>query len=85
MKITRYKRVHKYLSFYKNNYSFRAPYQILIDGTFCQYALKYKVNITEQLPKYFGDEVRIFTTSCVINETQKIGEDFFFFLNKLTK
>jgi len=79
MKIKRYKKVNKYLTFYENNYKFRPPYQILLDGTFCQYALKYKVNISEQLPKYFGNEVKLFTTSCVINEIQNIGNSFLFF------
>ncbi len=74
MKIKRYKRVNKYLQFFRTNYGFHAPYQVLIDGTFCQRALKNKVNIKEQLPKYMGDEVKMFTTVCVINETQNIGK-----------
>ena len=40
MKIARYKKAKKILNFYKNNFSFREPFQILIDGTFCQLALK---------------------------------------------
>lgn len=39
MKIARYKRAQKTLSFYRNNFGFREPYQILIDATFCQTAL----------------------------------------------
>lgn len=39
MKIARYKKASKTLSFYKNNFGFRTPYQILIDATFCQAAL----------------------------------------------
>lgn len=39
MKIARYKKAQKTLSFYKNNFGFREPYQILIDATFCQTAL----------------------------------------------
>lgn len=73
MKITRYKRVQRYLNFYKNNFSFRAPYQILIDGTFCQAALKNKVNIKEQMPKYLNDQVKLMTTVCIVNETELIG------------
>lgn len=39
MKIARYKKAQKTLSFYRNNFGFREPYQILIDATFCQSAL----------------------------------------------
>lgn len=39
MKIARYKKAQKTLSFYRNNFGFREPYQILIDATFCQTAL----------------------------------------------
>ncbi|XP_053200568.1 rRNA-processing protein UTP23 homolog [Panonychus citri] len=77
MKVKRYKRVSKYLQFYRTNFGFRAPYQVLIDGTFCQRALKNKVNIREQLPKYIGDEVTFNTTICVINEVQNIGHSVY--------
>ncbi|XP_064484393.1 rRNA-processing protein UTP23 homolog [Ornithodoros turicata] len=73
MKINRYKRVQKHLTFYKNVFSFRPPYQILVDGTFCAAALKYRVNIREQMPKYLGDEVKLCTTVCAIMETERLG------------
>lgn len=73
MKIRRYKRVNRYLGFYINNFGFRAPYQVLIDGTFCQAALKYKVNIKEQMPKYLNNDAKLLTTVCVVNETEKLG------------
>lgn len=40
MKIQRLKKVQKNLAFFVNNYKFRQPYQILIDGTFCFAALE---------------------------------------------
>lgn len=40
MKIQRYKKAHKTLTFYKHNFGFREPFQILIDATFCQAALQ---------------------------------------------
>lgn len=74
MKISRQKRVRRYLNFYKNNYQFRSPFQLLIDATFCQEALKSKVNLREQLPKYLEDpEVKLFTTACVIAEAEALG------------
>lgn len=51
MKIKRAKKVSKILEFFRNNFGFRAPYLVLIDGTFCAACLEGKVNIKEQLPK----------------------------------
>lgn len=62
MKIKRQKHAKKTISFYKYNFGFREPFQILIDGTFCQAALKNKIQIKEQLPKYFMGEVQFCTT-----------------------
>ncbi|XP_059485046.1 rRNA-processing protein UTP23 homolog [Neocloeon triangulifer] len=77
MKITRAKRAHKTLSFYSNNFGFRQPYQVLIDGTMCFFALKNKINLQEQLPKYFASEVKLLTTQCVIIETEKLGPSLY--------
>jgi len=54
MKVKRIRAVKKILNFYKNNYSIAPPYRILVDGTFCHTALKVKVNIADELPKYLG-------------------------------
>ncbi|CAB3366093.1 Hypothetical predicted protein [Cloeon dipterum] len=43
----------------------------------CFYALKNKVNLQEQLPKYFGTEVKLLTTPCVIIEAEKLGPALF--------
>lgn len=74
MKVKRYKKAQKYLSFYRNNFGFRAPYHVLVDGTFCQAALKNKINLSEQIPKYLCDTVRLLTTVCVVTETEKLGK-----------
>ncbi|KAI1280885.1 rRNA-processing protein UTP23 -like protein [Halotydeus destructor] len=73
MKVKRFKKVQRYLQFYKNNYGFRKPYHVLIDGTFCQLALKNKVNLKEQIPNYLGEEVKLMTTVCTVIETEKLG------------
>ncbi|XP_022243574.1 LOW QUALITY PROTEIN: rRNA-processing protein UTP23 homolog [Limulus polyphemus] len=77
MKIKRQKRLHRNKNFYKNSFGFREPYQVLLDATFCQSALKYKVNIKEQLPNYLEGEVKLMTTSCVVTETEKLGPALF--------
>lgn len=73
MKITRLKKAQKSLAFFANNYKFRQPYQVLIDGTFSFAALQNKFNITDQLPKYFQSETKLLTTQCVILEMEKLG------------
>jgi len=73
MKISRLKKVQKNLGFFVNNYKFREPYQVLIDGTFSFAALENKFSIQEQLPKYFQAETKLLTTQCVILETEKLG------------
>lgn len=72
MRINRYKRVQRHLGFYKNAFGFRPPYQVLVDGTFCAAALKYKVNIRDQMPRYLGDEVKLCTTVCAVVETESL-------------
>ncbi|XP_053190423.1 rRNA-processing protein UTP23 homolog [Scomber japonicus] len=74
MKIKRQKHAKKNISFYKFNFNFRQPFQILIDGTFCQAALKNKIQIKEQLPKYLMGEVQLCTTSCALKELESLKE-----------
>uniref|UniRef100_A0A8C8DBI8 UTP23 sensor motif region domain-containing protein n=1 Tax=Oncorhynchus tshawytscha TaxID=74940 RepID=A0A8C8DBI8_ONCTS len=50
--------------------NFREPFQILIDGTFCQAALKNKIQIKEQLLKYLMGEVQLCTTNCALKELE---------------
>lgn len=74
MKIKRYKKAERFMSIYKNNFGFREPYQILLDGTFCQVALDHKVNIQDQLPKYLSGQCKLLTTACIIEETKRLGK-----------
>ena len=74
MKITRYKKAQKVLTFYQNNFHFVEPYQVVIDGTFALLALRMKINIKEQIPKYLGAECDIFTTTCCLHETENLGK-----------
>ncbi|XP_033118695.1 rRNA-processing protein UTP23 homolog [Anneissia japonica] len=85
MKVRRYKHARRFLSFYKNNYQFRPPYQILIDGTFTNMALQYKINLKEQIPKYIGEEVQLLTTKCAIAEMENLGSDLYGAMSILTR
>ena len=74
MKIKRKRTVQRVMTFYKANFGFNPPYNVLIDGTFCKAALAFQVNINEQLPKYLDAEVRMFTTACVKAECKALGK-----------
>uniref|UniRef100_A0A336LGU9 rRNA-processing protein UTP23 homolog n=1 Tax=Culicoides sonorensis TaxID=179676 RepID=A0A336LGU9_CULSO len=76
MKINRLKRAQKHLEFYCNNFGFREPYQVLIDGTFCFNALKNHVQIIHQLKKYIQAEIKPLTTPCCIIEAEQLGSQF---------
>lgn len=73
MRVKRLKHCKKHVSFYKNNFGFHQPYQILVDLTFCQTALNYKINIKEQVPKYIDGESQLFTTRCIMHEGKLLG------------
>lgn len=77
MKIKRQKQAKKNISFYKYNFNFRQPFQILVDGTFCQAALKNKIQIKEQMPKYLMGEVQLCTTNCALKELESLGKELY--------
>ncbi|XP_057296768.1 rRNA-processing protein UTP23 homolog isoform X2 [Hydractinia symbiolongicarpus] len=73
MRVKRLKHCKKLVAFYKTTFGFHEPYQILIDLTFCQFALMYKINIKEQIPKYIEGESQLFTTKCILDEGKLLG------------
>nr|XP_014120723.1 rRNA-processing protein UTP23 homolog [Zonotrichia albicollis] len=62
------------MGFYKHSFQFREPFQVLLDGTFCQAALRNKIQIREQLPGYLGGATQLCTTRCVIKELESLGK-----------
>ncbi|XP_036327716.1 rRNA-processing protein UTP23 homolog [Rhagoletis pomonella] len=73
MKISRFKKLHKTVTFFATNFQYREPYQVLVDATFCQAALQNKVIIEEQLKKYFHATIKLVTTQCIILEAESLG------------
>ncbi|CAD1480366.1 unnamed protein product [Heterotrigona itama] len=73
MKTARQKKARRNLGFFINNFKFRSPFQVLIDGTFAFAALENKFNIQDQLSKYFQSEIKLLTTPCIILETEKLS------------
>lgn len=69
MRVKRLKKASRVLNFFRYQYDYNLPYKILLDGTFCQAALQFKINLREQIPKYFASpQTELFTTNCVLNE-----------------
>ncbi|KAF1660930.1 UNVERIFIED_CONTAM: hypothetical protein FQV16_0000798, partial [Eudyptes robustus] len=62
------------MGFYKHNFRFREPFQVLLDGTFCQAALRNKIQIREQLPGYLDGATQLCTTRCVLKELESLGK-----------
>ncbi|XP_069710670.1 rRNA-processing protein UTP23 homolog [Phaenicophaeus curvirostris] len=77
MKLTRQKHAKKNMGFYKHNFQFREPFQVLLDGTFCQAALRNKIQIREQLPGYLGGAAQLCTTRCVLKELELLGKELY--------
>ncbi|XP_006130849.2 rRNA-processing protein UTP23 homolog [Pelodiscus sinensis] len=77
MKITRQKHAKKHMGFYKYNFGFREPFQVLLDGTFCQAALRNKIQIREQLPGYLAGATQLCTTRCVLKELESLGKELY--------
>ncbi|KAI0209595.1 rRNA-processing protein UTP23-like protein [Lamellibrachia satsuma] len=73
MKVKRQKHVQRILTFYKSSFGIKAPYSVLIDGTFCKSALLFRINISEQLPKYLTSETKLYTTRCILAECEALG------------
>lgn len=78
MKIRRHKHTKRVLKFYHTNFKFDTKqFNILIDGTFANEALKSKINLKEQLPKFFDvkeNKCKLLTTKCAIHETELLGK-----------
>ena len=76
MKYKRKKQAKRVLQLLRTTFNFHEPFQILIDGTFCQSALEHKINIREQLSNYLSASVKLFTTKCALKEIDFLGEPF---------
>jgi U3 small nucleolar RNA-associated protein 23 len=87
MKVKRAKHSRRVMSFYKFKYGFESPFNALLDGTFCQAALKNQINIQEQVSKYLIEPSVLLTTKCVLKELEKIGSEVYgaFLINKQFK
>ncbi|NXO01585.1 UTP23 protein, partial [Rhinopomastus cyanomelas] len=74
MGLRRQKHAKKHMGFYRHNFHIQEPFQVLLDGTFCQAALRNKIQIREQLPGYLGGAVQLCTSRCVLKELESLGK-----------
>lgn len=72
MKVKKRKRSIKLLRNFQQLHDFAPPYRIVIDSTFARQALNFKINLSEQIPKYIDDEVELCTTYCVQAELETL-------------
>jgi len=73
MRVTRLKKARKRMKIYKSSFGFREPYQVLVDGTFCQAAITNKAFVQQSIGFIFKGQVKFLTTPCVIKESEKLG------------
>lgn len=87
MKVKRAKHSRRVMSFYKFKYGFQSPFNVLLDGTFCQAALKNQINLQEQITKYLIEPSVMVTTKCVLKELGKLLNFliFYYWLNSFRK
>jgi len=71
--VTRLKKARKRMKIYKSCFGFREPYQVLVDGTFCQAAITNKAFVQQSIGFIFKGQVKFLTTPCVIKESEKLG------------
>lgn len=79
MKIRRHKHTKRIIKYYKANFGLDTKvFNVLIDGTFAHEALKCRINIAEQMPKFFDvaapHHCKLFTTKCAVRETELLGK-----------
>ncbi|CAG9310913.1 unnamed protein product [Blepharisma stoltei] len=72
MRIKRGKQYKKTVMFYKTNFNFQEPYEIILDGNFIQYCAKLHWNVKEMLMKLVGGIVHIKLSPCVYRELKDL-------------
>lgn len=74
MRLLRAKAGRKTLGFYRVAFGLKAPYRVLLDGTFIHHALStVKTTIVARLEKMFGKGVGLFVSRAVLAEMKELG------------
>ncbi|KYQ88301.1 U3 snoRNP protein [Tieghemostelium lacteum] len=75
MKIKRGKAYKKILQFYKTNYGFSEPYNVVFDGEFIEKCLNLKLYFKELIPKVLDSKCTFYFTPCAIAELKRKGDE----------
>ncbi|CAD8147499.1 unnamed protein product [Paramecium octaurelia] len=76
MKAKKTKGFKKNLSFYRINFSFQPPYQLVFDGNFIKQMLDHNVDLDKQLFKHTKAKIWKHTTICVLRELTSLQHLF---------
>lgn len=66
----------KILSYYRVNFNFSPPYQVLCDGPIIFQSFKNDIFLKHALPTLFGAPTYPVVTDCIVNELRQLGESF---------
>lgn len=66
----------KILSYYRVNFQFSAPYQVLCDAPTIFQALKNDIYLKQSLPRLLGGPAYPVVTKCIVDELRSLGEDY---------
>ncbi|ORZ02316.1 Fcf1-domain-containing protein [Syncephalastrum racemosum] len=72
------KRQHLYrrvMHTYGMTFGFRKPYQVLMDASFCEEAVRHHIRPQHDVTEVLQDQTKLFVTECVLQELRSKGED----------
>lgn len=76
MKAKKYRRSEHFMrSIYELGFGFRAPYQILLDASFCLSSLRHKFDAKERFTTVLGAACRLMVSSCVMEELRRLAKE----------
>eukprot|EP01130_Rhizamoeba_saxonica_P008921 TRINITY_DN3614_c0_g1_i1.p1 TRINITY_DN3614_c0_g1~~TRINITY_DN3614_c0_g1_i1.p1 ORF type:complete len:275 (+),score=52.63 TRINITY_DN3614_c0_g1_i1:49-825(+) len=78
MKFKKQKKWRKWITFYKHNFGFKPPYNIIVDSEFMLYCHEIKVNIFKVLPKLMSVRTFIHISKCTAHHAAEAGHDMKF-------
>lgn len=76
MKAKKYRRCEHYMrNIYERGFGFRAPYQILLDASFCLSSLRHKFDAKERFTTVLGAASRLLVSACVMDELRRLARE----------
>ncbi|KAG0250790.1 hypothetical protein BG011_008105 [Mortierella polycephala] len=75
MRLKRHKDYKRYMNMYCQSFSFRKPYQVLVDADFIEAALQQRMDLRTYIPKVLCDASKQMVTPCTMALLKSRGED----------